>query len=421
MAVGHVGSNEAVAAAIAHHGMPISVVADDSSFPEIFEILRRQREAWGVKIIAVAQPARDLRRAPAARDARIARRLGLPLRRDPRAPLRRVDGAAGRPRDARREDRVADPADHHPPPARRHVPRLVAGPIEVASSDPAELQRATQAIADALASTIAAAPDQWYSFKPIWPATAEEAADLERRAALMQAGTSPTRVLARGVRADEPGAAADGASGEPARRRGLRRRRGWPAGCPSGRWSRWPNWPATSGTGRTPERAAQARRNLLGSRQWLAAHERGTPLARAAAHDPRALERLVRLAYRHAARYYLEVARTPGDAAPATSTSGSRSRRRRSSSEAFTLGRPVDLRRPALRRDRAAGPAAWRRASASAVAPMETLDDPELQAWFVRSRGAVGIRIVGRAGGPPRAHGRPARRGAASASSAIAT
>jgi ApbE superfamily uncharacterized protein (UPF0280 family) len=62
------------------------------------------------------------------------------------------------------------------------------GPIDLGSADPAELQRATQAIADALATTIAAAPDQWYSFKPIWPATAAEAADLERRAGLMQAG-----------------------------------------------------------------------------------------------------------------------------------------------------------------------------------------------------------------------------------------
>ena len=26
---------------------------------------------------------------------------------------------------------------------------------------------------------------------------------------------------------------------------------------------------------------------------------------------------------------------------------------------------------------------------------METLDDPELQAWFVRTRGSVGVRIVG--------------------------
>jgi lauroyl/myristoyl acyltransferase len=65
-----------------------------------------------------------------------------------------------------------------------------SAPIDVVSSDPAELQRATQAMADALAATIAAAPDQWYSFKPIWPATPEEAADLERRAALMQSGVA---------------------------------------------------------------------------------------------------------------------------------------------------------------------------------------------------------------------------------------
>jgi lauroyl/myristoyl acyltransferase len=63
-----------------------------------------------------------------------------------------------------------------------------AAPIDLASGDPAELQRATQLMADALAATIAAAPDQWYSFKPIWPSTPAEAADLERRASLMQSG-----------------------------------------------------------------------------------------------------------------------------------------------------------------------------------------------------------------------------------------
>jgi lauroyl/myristoyl acyltransferase len=30
----------------------------------------------------------------------------------------------------------------------------------------------------------------------------------------------------------------------------------------------------------------------------------------------------------------------------------------------------------------------------SAVAPMETIEDPDLQAWFVRTRGAGGVRIV---------------------------
>ena len=30
-----------------------------------------------------------------------------------------------------------------------------------------------------------------------------------------------------------------------------------------------------------------------------------------------------------------------------------------------------------------------------AVAPMETVDDEALQAWFTRTRGAAGVRIVG--------------------------
>ena len=144
---------------------------------------------------------------------------------------------------------------------------------------------------------------------------------------------------------------------------------------------------------RTPERAAQARRNLARVAEWLAANERGTPLARAAADDPRALERLVRLAYRHAARYYLEVARTPGmggDEVPRRLTIETPE----VVEEAFSLGRPAifvglhfgAIELPALLLASRVG---------EAVAPMETLDDTELQAWFIRSRGSVGIRIVG--------------------------
>jgi phosphatidylinositol dimannoside acyltransferase len=143
----------------------------------------------------------------------------------------------------------------------------------------------------------------------------------------------------------------------------------------------------------TPERAAQARRNLRRVAQDLARRERGTALARAAANDPRALERLVRLAYRHAARYYLEVIRTPAlrpgdvDELMLIETPDV-------VADAFTPGRAsifvglhfgaIEL--PAILLATHVG---------GAVAPMETLDDPGLQAWFVRTRGAVGVRIVG--------------------------
>ena len=60
-----------------------------------------------------------------------------------------------------------------------------------------------------------------------------------------------------------------------------------------------------------PDRADQARRNLARVCRALAADGRASSAVRAAATDPRALERLVRSAFRNNARYYLEVARTP--------------------------------------------------------------------------------------------------------------
>jgi len=188
LTVGHVGNNEAVAAAIAHHDMPISVVADDSSFPELFEMLRKQRERWGVKIIAW----RNLREIFGV--LRRGEMLGLLIDwgyRSDGIPVRFFGALTALPAGpatlaAKSGSRILPITIRRQPDDTFHV--SWPPPIDVASSDPAELQRATQAMADALAATIAAAPDQWYSFKPIWPATDEEAADLERRAGQMQAG-----------------------------------------------------------------------------------------------------------------------------------------------------------------------------------------------------------------------------------------
>ena len=55
--------------------------------------------------------------------------------------------------------------------------------IQCASTEPAELYRATQALADALGAVIAQDPGQWYLFRPVWPQTdgdrAQAAAALE--------------------------------------------------------------------------------------------------------------------------------------------------------------------------------------------------------------------------------------------------
>ena len=187
-AVAHMGNNEAVAASIARHGMPISVVADDSAFPEIYEILRRQRESWGVRLIAW----RNLREIFGV--LRRHEMLGLLIDwgyRDDGIPVQLFGAWTTLP---------AGPATLAAKTGSRILPITIRrladdsfdvswpAPIDVASSDPAELWRATQAMADALAANIGAAPAQWYSFKPIWPATETEALDLARRAGLMQSG-----------------------------------------------------------------------------------------------------------------------------------------------------------------------------------------------------------------------------------------
>ena len=142
-----------------------------------------------------------------------------------------------------------------------------------------------------------------------------------------------------------------------------------------------------------PDRAAQARRNLRRVVTALAADGRGDRRIQAAAADPRALERLVRLAFRHNARYYLEVARTPSirpgevDRLMAVETPDI-------VEEAFGEGPPVifvglhfgSLEIPSLFLAERVG---------GAVAPMETIDDAALQAYFIRTRGAAGVRIVG--------------------------
>ncbi len=185
MVICHVGNNEVVCAGVAERGWPISVVADDSAFPELFEILRRQRESWGAHVI----PWRNLREVFGVlrRHELLAllvdwgyRDDGIPVRLFgawttlPAGPaaLAAKTGATILPIAIRRQ-------------ANDHFLVELDQPINVPSSNPADLQRASQAVAEALERIISAAPDQWYSFKPMWPATAAEAEALAARAERM--------------------------------------------------------------------------------------------------------------------------------------------------------------------------------------------------------------------------------------------
>jgi len=179
---GHVGSIEVFAGSYAQEGIPTYGLADDSAFPELFELLNASRARWGVTII----PWRRLRdifrvlRRPAVLGMVVDwgyRPDDLPVRLFgdrttlPAGPatLAARTGAALVPVVARRQD----DGSYRP---------MMYEPIEVADSSPAELTRATQAVADALEDMIARAPDQWYTFKPMWPVGEAEVAALAARA-----------------------------------------------------------------------------------------------------------------------------------------------------------------------------------------------------------------------------------------------
>jgi KDO2-lipid IV(A) lauroyltransferase len=186
-ALGHVGNNEAIAAAVANRGWPINVLADDSAFPEMFERFKRLRETWGVRII----PWRNIREIYGVLKRR--EMLGLLVDWGYRAdgiPVRLFGSWTTLPAGpaslaAKTGSPILPVSIRRTPDNQFHV--SYAPLITVSSSSPADLQRATQAIADALEANVAAAPEQWYSFKPMWPATAEEAAVLEARARAMLA------------------------------------------------------------------------------------------------------------------------------------------------------------------------------------------------------------------------------------------
>ena len=179
---GHIGSIEVFAGAYAQQGIPVYGLADDSAFPELFELLTRSRARWGVTII----PWRRLRDI-----FRVMRQpciLGMVVDWGYRAddlPVRLFDTwttlPAGPALLAARTRAVIVPVVVRREPDGRYRP-LMSEPIEVADGSPAELARATQAIADALEGMVRAAPEQWYTFKPMWPASASESAALAARA-----------------------------------------------------------------------------------------------------------------------------------------------------------------------------------------------------------------------------------------------
>ena len=181
----HIGSIDLLAGAFALRGLPTYGVADDSAYPELLEEMNAQRRRWKIEVI----PWRNMRRVfKALREPAI---LGLVVDWGYRAedvPVRLFGewttlpagpallaartGAAIVPVVCRRLDDGTYEAVHY-------------DMIEVADSSPAEVQRATQQVAASIEDMIATAPEQWYTFKPIWPHTETEKNELAARAEAM--------------------------------------------------------------------------------------------------------------------------------------------------------------------------------------------------------------------------------------------
>lgn len=179
----HIGNGEAAAAGLAGRGWPVHVLADDTAHDGLFERMAERRRAWGVDVIRWRN-LRDVYRV--LRDGEI---LGLLVDwgyRPDGQPVRFLGAWTTFP---------AGPAVLAARTGATILPfwtmRLADGtytgdvgdPIRVASSAPAEIARATQAIADALEPAVRAAPEQWCVFKPMWPAAAAEEAVIAARGA----------------------------------------------------------------------------------------------------------------------------------------------------------------------------------------------------------------------------------------------
>ena len=140
-------------------------------------------------------------------------------------------------------------------------------------------------------------------------------------------------------------------------------------------------------------RRRRAKRNLTRVVRWLADHDMGSPEVHAAARDGRELGRLVRDAFRHSARYYVQLVRAPMvDAAYldrwlVIETPGVIEAALGDPRGALFVGMHMGwFELPAV--------VAAARTGRQAIVPSETIGDPALQAYLVETRGRLGLRLI---------------------------
>ena len=144
-----------------------------------------------------------------------------------------------------------------------------------------------------------------------------------------------------------------------------------------------------------PARRRLVRDNLQRVCRYLAEHDMGGPTVAAAARDGQALDRLVRSAFGHYVRGYLEGAILPayGDESRADRV---RPDDPELAAEAFPAGGPGPMIIVGLHFGAIEIPGLWatKWLHARVTAPMETVANPDLQAYFEHTRGATGLKVV---------------------------
>lgn len=153
-----------------------------------------------------------------------------------------------------------------------------------------------------------------------------------------------------------------------------------------------------------PTRRELARRNLTRVCAWLVEEGRATPRVARAARDPRAMDRLVRDAFSHHARYYLEVLRVPTftrdylDGHLKIHDSGPPD----AGFDGLAAGRGLMYLGLHYGSMEIPGRYAILRSGKTMLTPMETVGDPVMQAWVVGQRLPIGLEIIDPAGGAHR-------------------
>jgi KDO2-lipid IV(A) lauroyltransferase len=139
-------------------------------------------------------------------------------------------------------------------------------------------------------------------------------------------------------------------------------------------------------------RRDHARKNLRRIVEWMAANGAGDDYHRAAATDPRRLETLLRSAFQHHARYYVELARAPRFT-PEYVTSRLFLDTPEEVEEWLGKRRAMILIGMHFGAIEFPGMYAVSRMG-EIVAPMETISNPRLQRYVFSTRDTIGVRII---------------------------